>query len=174
LWYVSWLSFALWPHSSLLSVNAIYAFHKRERQFKQMMLSSHGPGRGRYLRLMALSSIEILGTIPLATYFIVSNAKAGVTPWTSWADIHSHYSAIPQVAGFIWKNDPNVVSGLEVFRWSLVACAFIFFAFFGIGDEARQNYRRMYMSLASGIGYLTSNRHGSSHGCVVRSLCLSV
>jgi hypothetical protein len=153
---------------------AIYAFHKRERQFKQAMSSSYGPGRGRYFRLTALSAIEILGTIPLGTYFIVRDAKAGVTPWKGWADTHSHYSAIPQVAGFIWKNDPQTVHDLELFRWLLVACAFIFFAFFGFGDEARQNYRRVYTSLAIRIGYLTFNHRGSSHGYVVHLLCLSV
>jgi pheromone a factor receptor len=149
----------------------IYTFYKREHRFRQMMSSSNGFSRGRYLRLMALSATEILGTIPLATYFIVTNAKAGVRPWTSWADIHSHYSAIEQVAGFIWKNDPLSVKGLEMFRWLLVACAFIFFALIGIADEARQHYRDVYTSLASRIGYLTSTLQGSSHVCVVHSLC---
>jgi hypothetical protein len=138
------------------------------------MTSSNGLSRGRYLRLMALSATEILGTIPLATYIIVSSAKAGVTPWTSWADIHSHYSAIPQVAGFIWKNDPQMAKDLELFRWLIVACAFIFFALIGVADEARQHYRDVYTSLASRIGYLTSTLHGSSHGCVVHSLCWPV
>lgn len=43
-----------------------------------------------------------------------------------------------------------------------VACAFVFFAFFGFVDDALQNYRHLYSSVASLIGYLTSNLHGSS------------
>jgi hypothetical protein len=123
---------------------------------------------------MAISSIEILGTIPLGTYIIVQHAKDGVTTWTSWADIHRHYSVVVQVAGVIWKNDRIVSIEIEMFRWSLVACAFIFFAFFGFADEARQHYRRVYSSLASGIGYLMFTLRGSSRGCVVHSLCWSV
>jgi pheromone a factor receptor len=100
---------------------------------------------------MALSATEILGTIPLGTYFMVSSAKMGVKPWKSWADTHSHYSTIHQVPGFIWKNDPNLAIKLELFRWSLVACAFIFFAFFGFADEARQHYRLVYAWFARRI-----------------------
>jgi pheromone a factor receptor len=36
-------------------------------------------------------------------------------------------------------------------------CAFVFFAFFGFAEEARQNYRRVFTSLAGRVGYLTSS-----------------
>ena len=61
--------------------------------------------------------------------------------------------------------------GLEVFRWSLVLCAFVFFALFGFADEARQHYRLVYTTLASRIGYSTFTLHGSSHACVVYAIC---
>ena len=110
---------------------------------------------------MALSATEILGTIPLGTYFIVANAKAGVKPWKSWADTHSNYSEVIQVPSIVWENDPYFAGCLGIFRWSLVACAFIFFAFFGFADEARQHYRRVYESIASRIGYSMSAHRGS-------------
>jgi pheromone a factor receptor len=110
------LAFAFWCPGSLVSVITIRAFYKRQRQFKQMMSHSQGASRGLYLRLMAISGIEILGTIPMGTYFIVSNARAGVTPWKGWAYTHSNYSDVVQIAGFIWKNDPNLANGLEIFR----------------------------------------------------------
>jgi pheromone a factor receptor len=142
-------------------------FYKRQRQFNELMLASPGLSRGRYIRLMAIGAIEILGTIPLGTYFIVVSAKGGVSPWKGWANTHSNYSEVIQVAGFIWKNDPNVADPTEIYRWSLVACAFLFFALFGFADEARLYYRRVYTSLASRIGYSTFTLHGSSHGCVI-------
>jgi hypothetical protein len=106
---------------------AIYTFYKREREFMQVVTSDRGPSGNRYIRLMALSATEILGTIPLGTYFIVYNAKMGVEPWKSWADTHNHYSTIYQFPGIIRKNDPNTAIGLEMFRWLLVACAIVFF-----------------------------------------------
>ena len=128
------------------------------------MMSSHGLSRGRYLRLMALSATDILGTIPLGTYIIVADAKDGVTPWKGWAYTHRNYSQVNQIPSFIWRNDPSLNSGLEMFRWELVACAFIFFAFFGFADEARQHYRRLYTSIATRVSYLTTfTDHGSSH-----------
>jgi pheromone a factor receptor len=152
----------------------IYTFYKRESQFNQYVSSSsYGPSRGRYFRLMALSGIEILGTIPIGTYLIVHAAKLGVRPY-SWTDTHRHYSVVRQFAGFVWKNDPPLAVVVEMFRWLHVACAFIFFAFFGFADEARQHYRRAYTSLASRIGYSTFTLHGSSRGCVVHLLCQSV
>jgi Pheromone A receptor len=144
---------------------AIYAFYKRRRDHMQLISSAN---RGRYLRLMAISLIEILGTIPIGTYIIVSNAKDGVVPWKGWAAMHSHYSEVNQVAGFIWRDDP-VAYLFELFRWSLVACSFIFFALFGFAGEAREHYYRLYKSLTRRIGKSTSTPRGAPLGCVLRS-----
>jgi Pheromone A receptor len=134
------------------------------------MSSTIGLSRGRYIRLMAISAVEILGTIPLGTFYIVHNSKLGVTPWRGWAFTHEHYSEVIQVPASIWKNDPDSVLGLEMYRWSLVLCAFLFFALFGFANEARQNYRRLYTSIASRIGYSTSILLGSSNAYVFYSL----
>lgn len=152
--------------SLVYCVLTIYTFYKRETQFKQFMSSNRNLNRGRYLRLMALSAIEILGTIPIGTYVIVYNAKQGVGPWISWENVHSDYSRVIQVPAFVWKEDPGIYNGLEMFRWLIVTCAFIFFGFFGFADEARQHYRLVYTSLASRIGISTTastTLHGSSH-----------
>jgi pheromone a factor receptor len=151
-------------------VLTIHTFYKRETQFKQFMSSNRNLNRGRYLRLMALSGIEILGTIPIGTYVIVYNAKQGVGPWINWENVHSDYSRVIQVPAFAWKEDPGLYNGLEMFRWLIVACAFIFFGFFGFADEARQHYRLVYTSLASRIGISTTastTLHGSSHAYVM-------
>ena len=91
------------------------------------MVHSQGLNRGRYLRLMALSATEILGTIPLGTYFIVINAKSGVTPWQGWANTHSHYSDVVQFPSSVWKNDSLTSGGVETFRWSLGRVRFYLF-----------------------------------------------
>ena len=128
------------------------------------MTFSQGLSRGRYLRLMAIALCEILGTIPLGTYIIVFNSS-GVTSYRNWAFVHSHYSEVYQIPSVVWKNSSWVI-GLEMFRWSLVACAFVFFGLFGFADEARQHYHLVYTSLARRIGYSTSTPHGSSQAWV--------
>ena len=149
----------------------IYLFYTRERRFRQLMLAT-GLNRNRYVRLMAVSAAEILGTIPLGTLFMVKNAKLGVNPWRGWAYTHEHYSVVYQVPASIWKNEATTgdVFALEMFRWSLVLCAFIFFALFGFADEARRHYRSVYASIVSRIGYPRSLLHRPSHARVVHSI----
>jgi len=150
---------------------SIYTFNKCQRRFKQLMSSTPGLSRSRYLRLMAISAMEILGTIPLGTFYIVHNAKLGVDPWRGWAFTHKHYSVVHQVPASTWKNNPDSVLALEMFRWSLVLCAFAFFALFGFADEALRHYRRLYTSIASRVGNSTFK---SSHAFVVHSSCGTV
>ena len=155
---------------SLITVTTIYTFYKRHRQFMEISVSNPGLNRSRYFRLMAISVVDICATIPLSTYYIVYNAKSGVTPYISWSNIHQNYSAVIQFSSVEWKNNPSSVSGLELFRWSNVICAFLFFSLFGFADEARQHYRRVYTTLASRIGYSTFTLQGSSHAYVVLPL----
>jgi pheromone a factor receptor len=126
---------------------AIHAFYKHVHQFKQLMSANRNLNCGFYFRLMAISVVEIIGTIPFGTYWIVFHARNGLGPWKSWAYQHADYSHIPQIPASIWKDDHHLVVALELTRWSLVVCAFIFFAFFGFAEEARQHYRFIYTSL---------------------------
>jgi pheromone a factor receptor len=151
----------------------IYSFYTRERRFRQLM-SATGLNHNRYIRLMAISASEILGTIPLGTLFMVKNVKLGVDPWRGWVYTHEHYSVVYQVPASIWKNEPDSVFALEMFRWSLVLCAFVFFALFGFADEACRHYRSVYASIASHIGYSISALHRSSYACVVHSIHESI
>jgi pheromone a factor receptor len=162
-----------------VTVRAIYAFYKRQQCLKEIMAYYSGLGHGRYLRLMILSSLDLFGSIPLSTFYIVRSAKTAIIPWKSWKDTHENYSHVYQVPKFIWKNDHDMAQALEMYRWSLVWCAFLFFAFFGLAEEARHNYRRAFTFLASRIGYLTSSDtdhfgadSASSHPYVFKCACL--
>ena len=137
-----------------------------------MQLTSSA-NRGQYFRLMAISSIEILGTIPMGTYYIVSDARASVAPWEGWARMHSQSSEVVQVAGFAWRNDPKVFLDIEMFRWSLIGCSAVFFALFGFSSEAREHYYRLYKLFARRIGKSTSTPRGTQPACVARLPCWS-
>ena len=151
---------------------AICAFYKRRRNHMQLISGHSG---GQYLRLMAISATDILGAVPLATYILVFDAKLGIRPWKGFASMHSHYSEVNQISGLLWRDDPKLVISLEMFRWSLVACAFIFFALFGFAVEAREQYYRLYKLLAQCISTLSSSvAHGTPQAYVVRLLCYSI
>jgi pheromone a factor receptor len=136
---------------------SIYHLYKRQGQLSEVISSGCGMSRSLYIRLMMISGIEILGTIPLASLVMANDIEQGLTPWVSWADVHSSYSEIEHIPNIVWKHLPHQALGFELFRWSLVLCAFIFFAFFGFAEEARKNYRRFYSWLANLFGYSTSS-----------------
>lgn len=111
----------------------------------------------RYFRLMGLAGIEMLCTIPLGAYVIYLNATAQpIYPWISWADTHLDFSRIEQIPSVWWRMSSPTVLSLELSRWLLVVCAFVFFAFFGFADEARKNYRLAYVSVAKRVGLSTA------------------
>ena len=167
----AYLAVCIRPVAHLSTVMTIYHFYKRGRQFSQVMSSNRGLNQSRYFRLMCLSMIEIFGTIPLASWVLSLNAKAGFVPWVGFAALHQDFDLIYQIPSVVWKNYHISHVLFEFYRWSLVACAFTFFGFFGFADEARRHYRLVYTSLASRVGLSTSNGKfaGSSHG-YVRSL----
>jgi pheromone a factor receptor len=147
----------------------IYHLYKLVRQDKEMISFNPGLNQSFYIRLMVLSSVEIFGTIPLASFYMSLDVKVGIQKWVSWDNIHSNYSVVEQIPSIIWKHDSEMVVALEMFRWSLVLCAFLFFAFFGFAGEARENYRCMYSWVSRRVCYLTLSGTitGSTHAYVV-------
>ena len=117
---------------------------------------------------MIMSAVEMLATIPLGSWIMAAFIKTGLRPWVRWADVHSDYNYIHKIPSTEWRRTGNWAQSPDLFRWLIVFCAFTFFAFFGVADEARQNYRRMYRWLVNLFGYSTSSgiSSGRSHAYV--------
>lgn len=142
---------------------------KRRSQFKELLSGNSNLNNNRYIRLMCLAGVEMLGTIPIGTWVLWINIKLGMNPWISWADTHSNFSRVDQIPAVLWRRNPYLATALELQRWALVACALIFFAFFGFADEARKNYRLAFDSVAKRVGYTTASMSSgmtSSNGYV--------
>ena len=73
-------------------------------------------------------------------------------PYVSWASAHAGFLTIVSVPSTEWKAIPFFAGSLEMSRYALVFCAFVFFAFFGFADEARRNYRLAYASVVMWVG----------------------
>jgi hypothetical protein len=165
------------PAAHLSTVGSIYQLYRHQSLFSEARSSNSSQNRGFYIRLVLLSTIEMCGTVPLASYYIALDISEGITKW-NWTDVHSDYSRIPQIPTIEWKNNPKAVIALEMFRWSLVLCAFLFFAFFGLAKEAKQHYRCLYRWLARHLrslvlpdAFITSSRRyvvqGAAFECLV-------
>lgn len=142
--------------SLVYSSLSIRAFMRRRAQFKELLSGNNNLNSGRYFRLMLLAGIEILCTVPFTTFFMVLNIKR-MNPWKSWENTHIYFSAVHQFPAVIWHRIPYAELALELGRWLLVLCAFLFFGFFGFADEARKNYRLAFDSVAKRVGLSTGS-----------------
>ncbi len=124
-------------------VLSLRAFALRRAQFNEFLAASSSLTVGRYFRLMAIATIELLCTVPIATYGLTLNAKSPIYPWISFSDTHFGYSRVDQWAAIVWRSSSNAILTFALTRWSTVLCALVFFAFFGFADEARRQYARV-------------------------------
>ncbi|KAG1750490.1 pheromone A receptor-domain-containing protein [Suillus paluster] len=128
---------------------SLRAFYRRRVQFNQFLASNTSLSASRYFRLMALAMTELLCTIPLASFMIWLNSAAQpVQPWVSWENVHYDFSRVVQYPSILWTRDYLLVVAIQLTRWFVVICAFIFFAFFGFAAEARKNYSAAYWAVA--------------------------
>lgn len=128
----------------------------RRAQFKELLSANRNMSSSRYFRLMGLAGIEVLGTIPVGAYTVYLNVTVSpIQPWISWANTHYDFSRVAQYPYVVWTENYQMAVSLQLSRYLIVACAFIFFAFFGFADEARRNYRMAYTSIAKKVGMTT-------------------
>lgn len=150
--------------SALYGALTIRAFINKRKQHKELIPSSPNLTYDCYWRLMALASVDFCFTIPLTIWALVDDALLGIRPWVSWASIHSGYTQIIEVPRTTLDQSPVAIQGLELYRWSSVLCAFIFFAFFGFAEEARKNYRLLASTIAKSLGYAVFTEGTASSG----------
>ncbi|KAI0830071.1 STE3-domain-containing protein [Trametes gibbosa] len=161
--FLAYLLYITWPIPIGL-VSATYctltlrAFFRRRRDFSALVASNANLTFNRYFRLMGLAAVEVLFTIPLATYNLVSNAQAPIYPYQGLADLHYWFSRVNQKSAVSWRSDPALVSGMNFKRWTVIGCAIMFFLFFGLAEEARKHYRLALSSVAKKVGITTFDR----------------
>jgi len=150
----------------------IYHFWIKRRTVRSLLASTSGSlNFSRYIRLMVLSGIDLLCTLPLAVWGLYSQATlAPVLPWPGWDAVHANFSHVDQIPAILWRSDHNSLVAMELTRWSSVMCAIIFFIFFGFADEARKHYTQALQSVAKKAGYTsfmtqsTSESYGYNYG----------
>ena len=107
----------------------------------------------RYLRLVLLSTIDIMCTVPLGIYSIyIGNKGVGLAPWISWEDTHYNFSRVALVPSLIWRSDPSFQTSVELTRWLPVLCALLFFGMFGFAEEAKKHYKSAFWAVLKPFG----------------------
>ncbi|KAF5329526.1 hypothetical protein D9619_009306 [Psilocybe cf. subviscida] len=122
---------------------ALYNFLRRRLTFAAHLQNSNSAlTTNRYMRLIAMSLAQMVCGTSLTSYNLYNNVKVGLRPWTSWADVHSDWNRADQ-----WLLDelpPAFVNSMFLLWWAMPISAYIFFVFFGFGEEAKKEYKRFY------------------------------
>ncbi|KIJ47226.1 hypothetical protein M422DRAFT_164127, partial [Sphaerobolus stellatus SS14] len=93
----------------------------------------------RYIRLMALSSIEVVWEIAANLYVIIFDlTRFGLQPYVSWTFVHFDFNRIGQFPRFLIPD--SQFQAVLVQWWIVPAACMAFFLFFGTGEEAMKDY----------------------------------
>ncbi|KDN37232.1 fungal pheromone STE3G-protein-coupled receptor [Tilletiaria anomala UBC 951] len=187
--YQSWpyILFGLLPPLLLslatlvFSLIAMSRFISRRAQFKAVLHSSNSAfDRGRFLRLLALTSVEAIWgfpvTLTLAVISIVGMHESGadlLEPY-SWSRVHHNFYKVGRYPSQIWDPFPKQYATWELGHWVIPVSGLIFFALFGFTKECRAAYfpRSLFtrghsanISLSTQLGGISPRAFDSfSHG----------
>ncbi|KAI1782651.1 STE3-domain-containing protein [Ganoderma leucocontextum] len=141
--------FIIWFPPLLLSLlTAIYAtmalhhfFRQRLTFTMQLKNSNSALSTGRYLRLVAMSIVQIVWQTVLTAIAMYDNISPGLRPWTNWADVHSDFGRIDAIPMVVYP--VSYQRQFFLFLWVMPISSFIFFFFFGFGEEALKDYKNV-------------------------------
>jgi pheromone a factor receptor len=125
--------------SASYCIRTIRELATRRAQFKEFLSTNGNLSSSRYFRLMGLACMDILFTIPLSSYVIYLNLTTNsVQAYVNWDWAHRDFSFVVQIPSDVWKANPTEAIAVELSRWSIVLCAVVLFAFFGLAEESRR------------------------------------
>ncbi|GJE86298.1 fungal a-factor pheromone receptor STE3 [Phanerochaete sordida] len=150
--------------SAFYCIGTLRAFMRRRRQFSELLASNNNMNFNRYFRLMALATLELLGTIPFSIYFLYRDTQYPIYVWRGLTDIHLGFSRIDQYPYLVWNATPGNKIGVTLSQYLTIACGIVFFLFFGLAEEARTHYRLAFTTVAKRLGISTGGATTSTSG----------
>lgn len=121
-------------------------FWIRRRQFQTVLASSASPyNQSRYVRMLALTAVDMLVFFPACFGGLLRHLKAShLQSYPSWASVHSAFNRHYAISAEDMSQSPDTLASLLLSRWLCPVSAFIFFAMFGLSQEARQAYMQVF------------------------------
>lgn len=121
----------------------LYRLFKYKRDFSFIVSSSGTTTKSRFLRLLIISLLLLVGSYPVQLYLLYFNLTEYL-PWLpySWSYVHG-----PQ-----WGEIEKTPMLGQVFfdRWIHVVAGYLLFVFFGFGNDATLMYRSALLKLGFG------------------------
>ncbi|KAF7421275.1 hypothetical protein PC9H_011797 [Pleurotus ostreatus] len=122
---------------------ALHHFIRRRITFAAHLQNSNSAlTPNRYLRLIAMAITEIIWGTSFTTLNLWNNVLGGLRPYTNWADVHSGFSRVALFPAILLP--PRFISMMMLLWTTMPVSAFIFFVFFGFGEEAKKEYTKLW------------------------------
>lgn len=119
----------------------------------EFLSSSTAISRGSYLRIMALGCFDVVIVLPLSILLLVQGYEgAPIVFWPGWKAIHSDWRPV-SVPASEWKPFPWDNFEVRWDEWINVLLAVVFFALFGLTEEASHIYRNAFSAIGRRFGY---------------------
>ncbi|KAK7679654.1 hypothetical protein QCA50_017366 [Cerrena zonata] len=142
--------------SATYCVRTIIALLRRHKDIKKVLTMTKMDLQ-LFHRLVAMAIVEMMGTVPLVTYVIVS-AAPGYYPWNGFADLHLDFNRIDQFPYGLWS---VIYKGYrpDTIVWFQIGCGLLFFGLLGLTRDACSRYKRMF-----GLSKLFTDSNEKSDG----------
>jgi pheromone a factor receptor len=127
-------------------VLAIYSFTSQRRRFQSLLQqSSSSLTTSRFFRLLAVSSTDMLFTVPFVISVIVQQSRT-LMPSQKWSDLHYGFGQV-----FLYAKEDIADTGsasmevtTSISSWLPLFAAFVYFACFGMHESALDKYAAAY------------------------------
>ncbi|KXN83187.1 Pheromone B beta 1 receptor [Leucoagaricus sp. SymC.cos] len=103
----------------------------------------------RYLRLISMAVTTMVYATFCACYTLYNNISSELAPWTTWDDVHADWLRVDTWPEFLIP--PGVLKSMLIVWWAMPVSDFIFFLFFGFGEEAVKANLKAYQFVMHAI-----------------------
>lgn len=130
-------------------------YFKQRKELDELLDGNSQLDRGSFFKILALGLFDILITLPVAIFDLVTSILNGGVPtiYAGWRATHSEYSSIPTATSNEWKSAGfGTVSSIRISQWSNPLFAIVFFALFGLTGRNKLWYRNLLWKVLRPFG----------------------
>lgn len=139
-----------------LSIARLIWIYFKHRELDELLASSSVLDKQSFSKILVLGLFDILITFPVAIHSLVVNAIAvqGAPFWPGWKAVHSDITVVDKVTAEEWMSSgPGFVSNVRFTQWINPLIAVVFFALFGITEDNKRWYRRIFWKIMKPFGF---------------------
>ncbi|VDB86832.1 unnamed protein product [Peniophora sp. CBMAI 1063] len=142
-----------------------WIFYRHNKEMNQFLrINNSDMTRMNYIRVLAMASLDISLTLPIAIVSLVLTSSSrpdylGSLPWYSgWEATHSHWEPIGIPFSFVVSGGKYNKFIYYWYLWPAPIVSFVTFGIFGLTREARASYRRAFNVITRRCGWNSSLR----------------